>query len=37
MLDYGYTEKEVAKILNISSARVEWFMRKIKGWRRKGR
>jgi hypothetical protein len=37
MLDYGYTEKEVAKILNISPARVEWFMRKIEGWKGKGR
>jgi len=36
MLDYGYMEKEVAKILNISSTRVEWFMRKIEGWKRKG-
>lgn len=34
MLDYGYTEKEVANILNISLARVEWFMRKIEGWKR---
>jgi hypothetical protein len=37
MLDYGYTEKEVAEILNISPARVEWFMRKIEGWKRKRR
>jgi len=37
MLDYGYTEKEVARILNISPARVEWFMRKIEGWKRMGR
>ena len=36
MLDYGYTEEEVAKILNISLARVEWFMRKIGGWKRNG-
>lgn len=34
ILDYGYTEKEVAKILNISPARVEWFMRKIESWKR---
>jgi hypothetical protein len=37
MLDYGYTEEEVAKKLNISLARVEWFMRKIEGWKRQGR
>lgn len=35
MLDYGYTEKEVAGILNITLARVEWFMKKIEGWKRK--
>jgi len=35
MLDYGYTEEEVAEIQNISLARVEWFMRKIEGWKRK--
>jgi len=37
MLDYGYTEEEVAKKLNISLARVEWFMRKIEGWKRQGK
>jgi len=37
MLDHGYTEKEAAKILNISAARVEWFMRKIEDWKRNGR
>lgn len=36
MLDYGYTEEEVAEILNISLARVKWFMRKVEGWKRKG-
>ena len=37
ILDYGYyTEKEIAEILNISPARVEWFMKKIEGWKRKG-
>ena len=35
MFDYGYTEKEVTKMLNISPARVEWFMRKIEGWKKK--
>ena len=36
MLDYGYTEEEVAEILNISLVRVKWFMRKVEGWKRKG-
>jgi DNA-binding CsgD family transcriptional regulator len=31
----NYTEKEIAEMLNISLARVEWFMRKIEGWKRK--
>ena len=31
----NYTENEIANILNISLARVEWFMRKIQGWKRK--
>jgi DNA-directed RNA polymerase specialized sigma24 family protein len=31
----NYTEKEIAEMLNISLARVEWFMRKIQGWKRK--
>lgn len=43
MLDYGYTEVEVAEILfikwklknmNESLARVKWFMRKIEAWKR---
>ena len=33
----NYTEKEIAQRLNISPARVEWFMRKIGGWKRIGR
>jgi len=46
MLDYGYTEVEVAEILltkwklrdmNESLARVKWFMRKIEGWKQQGR
>jgi hypothetical protein len=32
----NYTEKEISKMLKISLARVEWFMRKIGGWKRKG-
>ena len=32
----NYTEEDISEILNISLARVEWFMRKINGWRRKG-
>ncbi len=32
----NYTEKDIAEMLNISLARVEWFMRKIEGWKRKG-
>jgi len=36
ILDYGYTEREVAKILNISPARIEWFIRKIEGWKKNG-
>lgn len=31
----NYTEKEIAVMLNISPARVKWFMRKIDGWKRK--
>jgi hypothetical protein len=31
----NYTEKEIANILNIGLARVEWFMRKIQGWKMK--
>jgi hypothetical protein len=43
MLDYGYTEVEVAEIIlsewklksmNESLARVKWFMRKIEAWKR---
>ncbi len=30
----NYTEREIAKILNISVARVEWFMREIGAWKR---
>ncbi len=26
----------VVRILNVSLARVEWFMRKIEGWKRSG-
>lgn len=46
MLDYGYTEVEVAEILfikwklrnmNESLARVKWFMRKIEAWKQQGR
>lgn len=37
ILDWGYTEKGVAKILNISPPKVEWFMRKIEGWKRRER
>jgi DNA-directed RNA polymerase specialized sigma subunit len=37
ILDYGYTEKEVAKILNISPARIEWLIKKIEAWKREGR
>jgi DNA-directed RNA polymerase specialized sigma24 family protein len=32
----NYTEKEIAQRLNISLARVKWFMRKVEGWKRKG-
>lgn len=31
----NYTGKEIAELLNISPARVEWFMRKIGGWKKK--
>ncbi len=31
----NYTDKDMAEILDISPARVEWFMRKISGWKRK--
>lgn len=31
----NYTEREIAEVLNISPARVEWFMRKIDSWKRK--
>lgn len=43
MLDYGYTEVEVAEIIlsewklksmNESLVRVKWFMRKIEAWKR---
>ncbi len=30
----NYTEEEISEILQITPARVEWFMRKIGGWRR---
>ena len=29
----NYTNEDIAQILNISPARVEWFIRKIGGWR----
>ena len=29
------TNKDIAQILSVSSARVEWFMRKIEGWKRR--
>lgn len=32
----NYTNEEIAEILDISPARVEWFMRKIEGWKRMG-
>ena len=32
----NYTEKEIAEMLDISPARVEWFIRKIEGWKRMG-
>ena len=31
----NYTNKDIAQILSVSSARVEWFMRKIEGWKRR--
>jgi hypothetical protein len=31
----NYTSEEIGEILDISPARVEWFMRKIEGWKRK--
>ncbi len=30
----NYTEKDIAEMLKISPARVEWFMRKIDAWKR---
>ncbi len=32
----NYTEKEIAEMLNIDLARVEWFMRNIEGSKRMG-
>jgi hypothetical protein len=29
----NYPSEEIAQIPNVSPARVEWFMRKIEGWR----
>ena len=31
----NYTNEEIAQILDIGPTRVEWFMRKIEGWKRK--
>ncbi len=31
----NYTNEDIAQILSVSSARVEWFMRKIEGWKRR--
>ena len=31
----NYTNEEIAEILDITPARVEWFMRKIEGWKGK--
>ena len=30
----NYTNEDIAQILNVSPARIEWFMRKIEGWNR---
>ena len=44
MIDYRFSEVEVAEIIlgkgnlksmNVSLARVKWFMRKIEGWKKK--
>lgn len=32
----NYTEGEISEMLNISLPRVEWFLRKIEGWKRIG-